>query len=868
MANTKVTGDLLADGTLFARHLNESHGITTSVIGEGTNLYYTNDRVSSYLSSNGYATSTAIIASIVDSAPSTLDTLNELAAALGDDPNFATTVTTAIATKVDGTGTANYLMKWSDSNTATNSVIYDDGTNIGLGVTPSTIWSTSYNALQIGAGGSLYAHSSAGNALKIGSNIVYEGTAPNYYDKYLNNSTATKYEQDSGTHSWHVASSGTSGNAVSWNEAMRIINSGNVGIGTTSPLQKLDVNGNISLGSWTKPGSTYVGLRRNDDGSFGVGGDSGLVIESYNHASPYAGDYSQRIHLRTHLYNGGSHNVLTAYGLNVGIGTTSPADTIGYGKALDIQSSTGAAVYLRDSDNPTTQYGFLAYDGNDNGLKLNNENSSGFIRFNTAGSERMRITSGGNIGIGTTSPGQALTLGANKNIRLDWGGGTDTTIEMHYDSSYRQGFNFQGNNRKLIIYNYRGDGNNTELTLHNGNVGVGTNTPTARVDTGGVRIGRDFSLAGRSTVRIDSLSTAYPADILFGHTGAANQTSWTGVYWSISSRAAADGDKLHFYRGGGNATSPSESIIMTIAPQARVGINNSAPEHTLHVNGTAQISEINFETGGYHGIRFQSGGTNKFKWGHDKDANQFYIYDYTKNGAIFTATGNGNISLTPTGNIGIGVTAPAERLDVAGTAQAYNFQCSNAGSYNVPEAFKINTDVNWTFGSYSDNDSQYWMQVKYYGTGNDSRGFRLFNVNGGSTTWRVNGAGTMYTVGDVIAYASDKRLKENIKPIPNAIEKVKSLSGVTFDWNEKSKEAGFIPSRQKDDVGVLAQEVQSVLPQAIDNAPFDWQDGKSKSGENYLTVKYEKIVPLLIEAIKEQQKQIDELKAIINGGTE
>ena len=107
--------------------------------------------------------------------------------------------------------------------------------------------------------------------------------------------------------------------------AMIVRGDGNVGIGTFSPFQRLDVDGNISLGSWTKPGSTYVGLRRADDGSFGGGGDSGLVIESYGHASPYAGDYSQRVHLRTHLYNGGSHNVLTAYGLNVGIGTTTPS---------------------------------------------------------------------------------------------------------------------------------------------------------------------------------------------------------------------------------------------------------------------------------------------------------------------------------------------------------------------------------------------------------------------------------------------------------------------------------------------------------------------------------------------------------------
>src|SRR6056300_391736 len=69
----------------------------TDDLAEGsTNLFYTNARVSTYLSSNGYDTATNIVASITDSAPATLDTLNELAAALGDDPNFATTVTNSI----------------------------------------------------------------------------------------------------------------------------------------------------------------------------------------------------------------------------------------------------------------------------------------------------------------------------------------------------------------------------------------------------------------------------------------------------------------------------------------------------------------------------------------------------------------------------------------------------------------------------------------------------------------------------------------------------------------------------------------------------------------------------------------------------
>lgn len=141
---------------------------------------------------------------------------------------------------------------------------------------------------------------------------------------------------------------------------------------------------------------------------------------------------------------------------------------------------------------------------------------------------------------------------------------------------------------------------------------------------------------------------------------------------------------------------------------------------------------------------------------------------------------------------------------------------------------------------------------------------RLRTGNNDSLSAYLNGS-TWNCTGDIVAYASDKRLKDNVKVIDNAIEKVKSLNGVTFDWNEKCDEVGFVPKRKKDEIGVIAQEVQAVIPQAIESAPFDTDDnGQSKSGDNYLTVKYEKIVPLLIEAIKEQQKQIEELKNIVN----
>jgi hypothetical protein len=128
----------------------------------------------------------------------------------------------------------------------------------------------------------------------------------------------------------------------------------------------------------------------------------------------------------------------------------------------------------------------------------------------------------------------------------------------------------------------------------------------------------------------------------------------------------------------------------------------------------------------------------------------------------------------------------------------------------------------------------------------------------------LDGSGNTTFPGDVTAYSSDERLKENVQNIPNALDKVLSLNGVTFDWKQEAFDAGFNPSIKEGDAGVLAQQVQSVLPQAVRYAPFDRNhEGESISGKDYLTVQYEKLAPLFIEAIKEQQIQIELLKAEI-----
>jgi hypothetical protein len=107
--------------------------------------------------------------------------------------------------------------------------------------------------------------------------------------------------------------------------------------------------------------------------------------------------------------------------------------------------------------------------------------------------------------------------------------------------------------------------------------------------------------------------------------------------------------------------------------------------------------------------------------------------------------------------------------------------------------------------------------------------------------------GEIRATGDITAfYSSDIRLKENIFPIRNALQKVNEISGNTYDWKEGFDE---IHSHKGTDVGVIAQEIEIVLPQIV-----------TSRDNGFKAVQYEKIIPLLIEAIKELSSKIDRLE--------
>jgi len=137
-------------------------------------------------------------------------------------------------------------------------------------------------------------------------------------------------------------------------------------------------------------------------------------------------------------------------------------------------------------------------------------------------------------------------------------------------------------------------------------------------------------------------------------------------------------------------------------------------------------------------------------------------------------------------------------------------------------------------------------------------------VNGSYASYGVNTPagpqGTLRATGEITAFASDVRLKKDIYEINDCLEKIKSICGVYYTHNKTAQRYGYQDLSQK--VGLIAQQVLPILPEVVYPAPFDVdKNGASSSGEKYLTIDYEKLVPVIVQAIKQQQQLINDIMA-------
>ena len=259
----------------------------------------------------------------------------------------------------------------------------------------------------------------------------------------------------------------------------------------------------------------------------------------------------------------------------------------------------------------------------------------------------------------------------------------------------------------------------------------------------------------------------------------------------------------------------------------------------------------------------------------------FPVIDNIKLGYTTTATAAGTTTLTATSNRYqrfTGSTTQTIVLPVTSTlATGVSYEIENASTGNltvnssggnlvitvIPGVSVQCMCIGTSLTTAADWDPEYNEFAAITGTGSVVLATSPQISSLGVGTAASGTAGEIRATNAITSFYSDERLKTDITEISGALDKVMQLRGVTFRANELAESFGYANSKEQ--VGVIAQDVEKVLPQIVVPAPFDimqLQEGVeiSRSGENYKTVHYEKLVPLLIQAIKEQQIMIEELQ--------
>ena len=449
------------------------------------------------------------------------------------------------------------------------------------------------------------------------------------------------------------------------------------------------------------------------------------------------------------------------------------------------------------------------------GILALNQVGAGVITFNTNGSERMRVNSVGQIAVSATGSASAPVI--SKSDDLNTGiffpaadtiafaeGGTES---MRIDSS--------------------------------GNVGIGTNSPSTygKLAVEGISqaIVARSGTANYCEIAVQSGST----DAVKGQFQAIEGTTNKVIIGSRTNHPLA--------------FNVADTERMRIDSSGNVGIGGASTGSLLHLtqngNTTAFISATNSGTNSA-GITLENAGQRNWNIWADRATDTFRIGNNSR--------GTTNITLDSAGKVGIGTTPAVTSFEVNGGIRARGGAPGANNANNNGFAFTGGGDSDG--GMYSSTDGQ----IEFY-TNAQERGRFIQGFSVGTTA--DPGAGAIFATQNITAYYSDERLKTKISNIENAIEKVKSLNGFIYVNNDIAKANGYTSDEEQ--IGLSAQEVEKVLPQVVKLAPFDMEYNEetkqnvSKSGENYKTLDYSKLVPLLIEAIKEQQERIEQLEKLL-----
>jgi hypothetical protein len=340
------------------------------------------------------------------------------------------------------------------------------------------------------------------------------------------------------------------------------------------------------------------------------------------------------------------------------------------------------------------------------------------------------------------------------------------------------------------------------------------------------------------------------------------------------------------YTGNGTGLSYTVPSYTPGASQLRVyidGVRQFSSEYTETSNTIATFStspasgsNILFEVDGYvinpyyaNNIAYSingsiSGTANTIQLAIDALASKLATeYANTSSSVNFTTVVTGPTASTNTSNTQIATTAFVQNQMNNGNTYTHSVTGSagsvaNTGIIGVITASQLAV-TGVTAGVYGSNIAVPTITVDTQGrvtsisntsisAGIANNSNAQFSSVGVGTNPDTTNIGSIRATNNITAYYSDERLKTKLGKIENALSKIVSLEGFYYEANETAQALGYKPKKE---VGVSAQQVQKVLPEVVVTAPID---------DKYLTVHYDRLIPLVIEAIKELKQEIDALK--------
>ena len=529
---------------------------------------------------------------------------------------------------VDGAGTTNFVTKWLDTDTVGDSVIFDNGTNVGIGTTnpgykleiDGTLKSTgrSYLAtngpssvVQIGGSNSTITQLNLLSSAVGGSYIA----ATNSFAINVDNSTSVKilpngnfgigttsptqdltlYKSSGDTNFLISSNNGASqiffGDTESDNigkidydhsdnslnfvvnaaERMRITSTGNVGIGTTSPTNKLDIRQSTSGGSDVLgTGAITIG----SDNPYWAFRGTATSLQDLAFDRSYAGTWYESMRIQRSTGN-------------VGIGTTSP------GAKLEVKNSTVSSYAIQFISSNNNPLGGMYEDVSTNGeFYVKNSSAVSAIKLDSAGNSYLN---GGNVGIGTTNPSRLLDVDGIQGWSLN-------NAEVAYINPTATGTDFAL--KQLGVTVIRLDGRTNANSYFNaGNVGIGTTSPSEKLEVAGnVKVSNGTSNIsiipnnsnGSISITSQSVQGALVSAVLDGFTfasraiyGGVNIGSFNNAgtvtlgafgYGNVNYQTAHNSFAHTWY--GSRASNPWMTLNST-----GLGIGTTSPSQKLEVDG-------------------------------------------------------------------------------------------------------------------------------------------------------------------------------------------------------------------------------------------------------------------------------------------